>query len=80
MHEDGKGHAELVAVEGTLRLTDHPGLEAAERVLERVQESECQAPGLMETGLSGFQGCGDRLGHRVLCFVLGGWDVAEFAV
>ncbi|MGI5246653.1 lectin [Dactylosporangium sp. CA-139066] len=25
----------------------------------------CQAPGLMESGLSGFQGCGDRPGHRV---------------
>jgi hypothetical protein len=27
--------------------------------------SMCQAPGLMETGLSGFLGCGDRVGHRV---------------
>ena len=25
----------------------------------------CQAPGLMESWLAGFQGCGDRLGHRV---------------
>jgi acyl-CoA synthetase (AMP-forming)/AMP-acid ligase II len=25
----------------------------------------CQVPGLMETGLVGFQGCGDRVGHRV---------------
>ena len=25
----------------------------------------CQAPGLMESGLSGFQGCGDGVGHRV---------------
>jgi hypothetical protein len=25
---------------------------------------DCQAPGLMETGLAGFQGCGDRVGHR----------------
>ena len=25
----------------------------------------CQAPGLMESWLAGFQGRGDRLGHRV---------------
>ena len=25
----------------------------------------CQVPGLMETGLVGFQGCGDGVGHRV---------------
>jgi hypothetical protein len=25
----------------------------------------CQALGLMESWLAGFQGCGDRLGHRV---------------
>jgi hypothetical protein len=25
----------------------------------------CQAPGLMESWLAGFQGCGDRVGHRV---------------
>jgi hypothetical protein len=25
----------------------------------------CQAPGFLETGLAGFQGCGDRAGHRV---------------
>jgi hypothetical protein len=40
VHEDGKGHAELVAVEGALRLTDHDGLKAAEWVLEGVQEPE----------------------------------------
>jgi FAD/FMN-containing dehydrogenase len=27
--------------------------------------TNCQAPGLMETGLSGLQDCGDRVGHRV---------------
>lgn len=40
----------------------------------------CQAPGLMESGLSGFQGCGDQVAHRVQGFVLGRWDVAELAV
>ncbi|MEV5695885.1 helix-turn-helix domain-containing protein [Micromonospora globbae] len=28
-------------------------------------EFSCQAPGLMESWLAGFQGCGDRVGHRV---------------
>ena len=28
-------------------------------------DQECQAPGLMESWLAGFQGCGDGLGHRV---------------
>ena len=32
---------------------------------ELVHGPDCQAPGLMETGLAGFQGCGDRVGHRV---------------
>jgi len=40
----------------------------------------CQAPGFVETELAGFQGCGDRTGHRVECFVLGWWDMPEFAV
>ena len=29
------------------------------------RRTTCQAPGLVETGLVGFQGCGDRVGHRV---------------
>jgi murein DD-endopeptidase MepM/ murein hydrolase activator NlpD len=29
------------------------------------QKKHCQAPGLVESWLAGFQGCGDRLGHRV---------------
>ncbi|MEV5695187.1 hypothetical protein [Micromonospora globbae] len=28
-------------------------------------QNGCQAPGLMESWLAGFQGCGDRVGHRV---------------
>ncbi|KAB1915654.1 creatininase family protein [Micromonospora sp. AMSO31t] len=32
---------------------------------EDMHGGECQAPGLMESWLAGFQGCGDRLGHRV---------------
>jgi adenine-specific DNA-methyltransferase len=30
-----------------------------------LSDMDCQAPGLMESWLAGFQGCGDRLGHRV---------------
>jgi hypothetical protein len=33
--------------------------------LARYERAECQAPGLVESWLAGFQGCGDRLGHRV---------------
>ncbi|PRY10872.1 helix-turn-helix domain-containing protein [Pseudosporangium ferrugineum] len=28
-------------------------------------DEQCQAPGLMESWLAGFQGCNDRLGHHV---------------
>lgn len=27
--------------------------------------TDCQAPGLVESWLAGFQGCADRVGHRV---------------
>jgi hypothetical protein len=40
----------------------------------------CQAPGLMESLLSGFQECGDWVGHPMSCFVFGGWDVSQLAV
>lgn len=59
-------------------LDHHPRPERREACLE--DPARCQAPGFVETGLSGFQGCGDRLGHRVVGFVFGGWDVSEFAV
>nr|WP_049575307.1 hypothetical protein [Streptomyces sp. SBT349] len=36
--EDGEGQAELVPVEGTLRLADHHGVEAPVGVFERVQQ------------------------------------------
>ena len=32
---------------------------------ESSEEVMCQAPGLMESWLAGFQGCGERTGHRV---------------
>ncbi|MET7765242.1 hypothetical protein ABZS71_25690 [Streptomyces sp. NPDC005393] len=38
MDEDGEGVAELVAVEGALRLPDHHRVEPAERVAERLKE------------------------------------------
>ena len=36
-----------------------------DRLSTWIAEVKCQAPGLMESWLAGFQGCGDRLGHRV---------------
>jgi hypothetical protein len=43
--EDGEGEAELVAIEGPLRLTDHDAVEAAIRLGQRVKEaSTLRAP------------------------------------
>jgi hypothetical protein len=43
--EDGEGEAELVAIEGPLRLTDHDAVEAAVGVGQRVKEaSTLRAP------------------------------------
>lgn len=47
MDEDGEGVAELVAVEGTLRLSDHVGVEAAVRSRRAVRSS------LLRGGLPG---------------------------
>ncbi|MFD0503623.1 hypothetical protein ACFQ0G_12925 [Streptomyces chiangmaiensis] len=38
VYEHREGVAELVAVEGALRLADHDGVEAAVRVAERLEE------------------------------------------
>ncbi|WP_432838805.1 hypothetical protein [Dactylosporangium sp. CA-092794] len=40
----------------------------AEEIKQRLAQflrDDCQAPGLMETKLFGFQGCGEWVGHRV---------------
>jgi hypothetical protein len=42
-----------------------PRAEVARVVVGSAGVGKCQAPGLMEGGLAGFQGCGDRVGHRV---------------
>jgi hypothetical protein len=44
--EDGEGHAELAAVEGTLRLANHDGIEVTASALDRVEQAQRLRPAL----------------------------------
>ena len=61
--EDGEGEPELVAVERSLRLPDHDGVEAAVRIAERLEQSRGLRAALpwQRSGLADVEVLGDDL-------------------